>query len=48
MNIMIVEDDPVIAKALAQSLKTHHYQTHLFQDFQKVMADFQSFQPHLI
>ncbi len=48
MKILIVEDDPIIAKALAQGLTKYDYQSHIVTDFEGVMEDFQELQPHLV
>lgn len=48
MRIFIVEDDPVIQHRLQSELEKWHYQTSLAQDFNQIMAEIQSFDPHLI
>ncbi|MGY4105378.1 response regulator transcription factor [Ignavigranum ruoffiae] len=48
MRIYIVEDDPVIQERLEEALKKWHYQVEVSQDFNNILAEVQSFDPHLI
>ncbi len=47
-KIMIVEDDMTIANAIKEHLTVWNHEVHLVTDFQKVLNDFVSFDPHLI
>lgn len=48
MKIMLVEDDPVIAKSLATTLEKWQYDTYIATNFQDVLTDFKNEQPHLV
>ena len=47
-RIMIVEDDPLIAKAVGETLSSWGMEVHCVEDFQNVMAEFASFAPQLV
>lgn len=47
-HIMIVEDDPLIAKAVGETLSSWGMEVHCVEDFQNVMAEFTSFAPQLV
>ena len=47
-RILIVEDDPGIASALADCMAQWGLQAHCVSDFRHVMDDFMRFQPHLV
>ena len=45
---LIVEDDPVIAEAIAGQLESWGYQTDRIRDFRRVMEEFGEFAPHMV
>ncbi len=47
-TILIVEDDEIISREIAQSLASWGYRAHVAADFQRVMADFAAIGPHLV
>lgn len=47
-RLLIVEDDPVIAGEVAQSLRGWGYAVHLVEDFEQVLRDFADFDPQLV
>ena len=47
-RIFLVEDDPAISGVLERQLSAWNYQVGLVQDFQDVLGDFRTFQPHLV
>lgn len=47
-KILVIEDDQVIRNLLAKNLQTWGYQVEEVQDFQKVLEQLKSFQPHLV
>lgn len=47
-RIFLVEDDPAISGVLERQLTAWNYQVGLVQDFQDVLGDFRTFQPHLV
>ncbi|MFJ7669532.1 response regulator transcription factor [Lysinibacillus sp. NPDC097195] len=47
-KILIVEDDIDIAQTLKNQLAKYGYQGSIVQDFDKVLEDFQTYQPHLV
>ncbi|MFR1753862.1 MAG: DNA-binding response regulator [Oscillospiraceae bacterium] len=47
-RIFRVEDDPAISGVLERQLTAWNYQVGLVQDFQDVLGDFRTFQPHLV
>ena len=47
-RIFLVEDDEVIAKAVAAHLKSWGYEAVIAQDFERVMAEFAACSPHLV
>ena len=47
-RIFLVEDDPAISGGLERQLTAWNYQVGLVQDFQDVLGDFRTFQPHLV
>lgn len=47
-KILIVEDDLVIAQAIRDHLSVWNHEVRLVTDFQKVLTDFISFDPHLV
>ena len=47
-RIFLVEDDEVIAKAVAAHLKSWGYEAVIAQDFEGVMAEFAACGPHLV
>lgn len=47
-RIFLVEDDEVIAKAVAAHLKSWGYEAVITQDFERVMAEFAACGPHLV
>ena len=47
-RIFLVEDDEVIAKAVAAHLKSWGYEAVIVQDFERVMAEFAACGPHLV
>lgn len=48
MKILIVEDDPVIAGLVKQNLEKWGYEARKIEDFTAVVAEVQSWEPHLI
>ena len=47
-KLLIVEDDPVIAGAMAEYLTGWGYQARAAEDFAAVLEEFVSFDPHLV
>lgn len=47
-QILIVEDDLIIAQSIARHLATWNYQVEYVQNFQEVMEHFEKFQPDLV
>ena len=47
-RILIVEDDPGIARAIEQQLKMWELDAQCAQDFKDIMAVFSAYQPHLV
>lgn len=47
-KILIVEDDMVIARAIANHIETWDCQTHCVEDFKEVMTEFADFSPDLV
>ncbi len=47
-RIFLVEDDPAISGVLERQLTAWNYQVGLVYDFQDVLGDFRTFQPHLV
>ncbi len=47
-RLLIVEDDPVIASAVAEYLAGWGYQVQAVQDFNRVLEEFAAFGPHLV
>lgn len=47
-RILIVEDDPGIAKAVAAALQKWELDAHCVTDFRNVMAEFAQYDPHLV
>lgn len=47
-RIFLVEDDPAISGVLERQLTAWNYQVGLVQDFQDLLGDFRTFQPHLV
>lgn len=48
MRVLIVEDDATIAGALAEGLETIKIDAKIVTDFTDVLAEFQTYQPHLV
>ncbi len=47
-KIFLVEDDPAIAKAVADHLTMWGYEVRAAEDFSRVLEEFLSFDPHLV
>ncbi len=47
-RLLIVEDDPIIAGAVADSLRGWGYETRIVTDFEQVMRDFADFDPQMV
>ena len=47
-RILIVEDDPGIASAIAEQTKMWGLDARCVADFRNVMADFAEYDPHLV
>ncbi|MGI6695634.1 MAG: response regulator transcription factor [Christensenellales bacterium] len=47
-KLMIVEDDPVISRAVAEYLRGWGYEVRETKDFSRVLEDFAAFSPHLV
>ncbi|HLR64769.1 MAG TPA: response regulator transcription factor [Pseudogracilibacillus sp.] len=47
-KVMIVEDDLKIASLLEQAVQKYGYNTFVVQQFEKVLNDFKSFDPHIV
>ena len=45
---MMIEDDPVIAKTVGETLTSWGMEVYCVEDFQNVMAEFTSFSPQLV
>lgn len=48
MTIFIVEDDPVIAQALADTFSRYNYDTYIVTDFEAILSDFNRQSPDLV
>lgn len=48
MKIYIVEDDREIGNALKKELESWNYEVQLVREFNKVVEEFQEFEPHLV
>lgn len=48
MKIFIVEDDPVIASAVAEHIASWGCETHIAQNFQNIVQEFVEFDPQLV
>ena len=47
-RIFIVEDDLKIAEMLADTLRKYHYEVETAKDFDQILIEFETFDPHLI
>ena len=47
-RLLIVEDDPVIAGAVADKAARWGLETRAVEDFSRVMSDFAEFSPHIV
>ncbi|ANU11622.1 DNA-binding response regulator [Planococcus antarcticus DSM 14505] len=47
-RIFIVEDDLKIAELLAETLRKYHYEVETAKDFDRIIEEFEAFDPHLI
>src|SRR5690625_2230444 len=47
-KILIVEDDPKLAYHLEQEIKKYEHQTHVVENFDKIIDEFLSFSPDLV
>lgn len=47
-KILVVEDDRIIAQALASHLCRWDYETKCVEDFKNIMDEFRQFEPHLV
>ena len=47
-KILIIEDDPVIAKAMSRYIESWGHEVLRVKDFQHVMRDFIAFDPHMV
>ncbi|MTD31650.1 winged helix-turn-helix domain-containing protein [Planomicrobium sp. YIM 101495] len=47
-RIFIVEDDLKIAELLADNLRKYHYEVQTAKDFDRILEEFEAFQPHII
>lgn len=47
-KILVVEDDRIIAQALASHLRRWDYETKCVEDFKNIMDEFRQFEPHLV
>lgn len=47
-RILIVEDDLKIAELLAETLRKYHYEVATAKDFDRILEEFEAFDPHLI
>mgnify|MGYP002511080487 FL=1 len=47
-KILIVEDERIIAQALASHLRRWDYETKCAEDFKNIMDEFRQFEPHLV
>lgn len=47
-KILIIEDDPVIAKAMSRYIESWSHKVLRVKDFQHVMRDFIAFDPHMV
>ena len=47
-QIMIVEDDEIIAKTVKEHLESWAYSVHVVQDLSKVMVEFANVSPQLV
>ncbi|PSL24170.1 DNA-binding response OmpR family regulator [Planomicrobium soli] len=47
-RIFIVEDDLKIAELLAETLRKYHYEVETAKDFDRILDEFEAFDPHMI
>ena len=47
-KILVVEDDRIIAQALASHLRRWDYETKCVEDLKNIMDEFRQFEPHLV
>ncbi|NLZ89418.1 MAG: response regulator transcription factor [Clostridiales bacterium] len=47
-RLMVVEDDPVISRKVAEFLALWGYEVRCVEDFNDIMPDFTAFDPHLV
>jgi two-component system, OmpR family, response regulator YxdJ len=47
-RIFIVEDDLKIAELLAETLRKYHYEVETAKDFDRIIDEFEAFDPHMI
>ncbi|TDM02471.1 response regulator transcription factor [Macrococcus carouselicus] len=48
MNILIIEDDSVIAHALKNELSRWQFNPLIIQDFNNILDEFETYEPHLV
>lgn len=48
MRLLIIEDDFIIAQAMADEFRKRDYDTVIVEDFLGIMYVFDSYQPHLV
>ncbi len=47
-KLMIVEDDPGIAEAIAMQARMWQLETHITENFREVLAEYTAFAPHIV
>jgi OmpR family two-component system response regulator YxdJ len=47
-RIFIVEDDLKIAALLAETLRKYHYEVETAKDFDRILEEFETFDPHMV
>ena len=47
-RVLVVEDDHKIALLLADQLRKYHYEVQTIEDFDRIIEDFQAFDPHIV
>ncbi|PZX04928.1 DNA-binding response OmpR family regulator [Psychrobacillus insolitus] len=47
-RVLVVEDDRKISLLLAEQLRKYHYEVQTIEDFDRIMEEFEAFDPHIV
>lgn len=47
-RVLVVEDDRKISLLLADQLRKYHYEVQTIEDFDRIMEEFEAFDPHIV